>query len=47
MMLKMLVFSATYHIIDLFASKLKCYPEGGLKGLTFNRKTVTPFDVLT
>ena len=43
MMLKMLVFSATYHFIDLFASKVKCYPEGGIKGLTFNRKTAKRF----
>ena len=34
MMLKMLVFSATYHVIDLCESKVRCYREGGLRGLS-------------
>ena len=30
----MLVFSATYHVIDLCESKVRCYREGGLRGLS-------------
>ena len=34
MMLKMLVFSATHHFIDLCASKVRYYREGGGGGVS-------------
>ena len=37
----MLVFSATYHVIDLCESKVRCYREGGLRGVIISRKTAT------
>ena len=45
MMLKMLVFSATHHFIDLCASKVRYYREGGggLRLLTSTRKTAKHF----
>ena len=45
MMSKMLVFSGTYHVIDLCACKVRCYCEGaGVSGgITFNRKTAKHF----
>ena len=39
MMSKMLVFSGIHHVIELCTSKVRCYCEGGLRGLTFSRKT--------
>ena len=48
MMLKMLVFFATHHFIDLCTSKVRYYREGwgvggGLRVLTSNRKTAKHF----
>ena len=42
----MLVFSGTHHFIDLYASKVRYYREGGeggLRRLTFSRKTAKDF----